>query len=107
MLCSDITYHHNAYGFSKKCTCHNAVHLTFGNISLLLSRTQIIDFSTYIRETLTTECCLADYDERAIYIPTRDFSMMFAMTYNELRLLYEILDHTLLMIEVEEALKCE
>jgi hypothetical protein len=105
MLCSDITYHQNDFGFAKKCTCHNAVHLNFGNVSLLLSHAQVSDFSLYIQETLATEDCLADHDERAIYIPTRDFSMMFAMSYNELKKLFEILDHTLLMIEVEEALK--
>jgi hypothetical protein len=45
-----------------------------------------------------------DRDVRDIFIPTRDLCILFALSYNELLLLLELTDETLLMIEVEEAL---
>ena len=105
MECSDKTYHKNDFGFAKKCTCLDAVHVNFGNLSLLLTRAQIREFSSYITETLIAEYYVSDHHERCIYIPTRDHSMMFVMSYTELEKLSEILEHTLLMMEVEDLLE--
>ena len=94
----------NKFGFSHKCECNDAVHINFGTVSVLLNRAQVSDFATYIAETLISECDAEDHDARNIYLPTRDFFIMFAMTYNELKWLSEILDQTLLMIEIDEVL---
>jgi hypothetical protein len=104
MDCADKTYHQNEFGFSRKCTCHGAVHVNFGNVSLLLSKPQVSDFTEYIVEALISEWGVDDPNERCIYLPTRDYALMFAMTYQELEYLYEILDQTLLMMEVDDTL---
>lgn len=80
------------------------MHVTFGTVSLLLSRFQLENLAAYIGEALVVESRLHDHDERCIYIPTRDSSLMFVMTYNELRQLSEILDQTQLMLQIDEAL---
>lgn len=104
MNCSDRIYHQNGYGLSVRCTCQDAVHLYFGNISLLLSKPQLNDFAKYVSETVVSERYLPDPDERCIFIPTRDYYMMFAMTYNELKGLSDILDQTMIVIQIDEAL---
>ncbi|MFZ6013096.1 MAG: hypothetical protein ACOYXT_22325 [Bacteroidota bacterium] len=104
MDCSDRIYHQNSFGQARKCTCHGAVHITFGTVSLLLSKTQLSGFATWIAEALMSECDVEDRDERCIYLPTRDYCLMFAMTYNELISLSEILDQTALMIQIEDSL---
>ncbi len=104
MDCTDKIYHKNEFGCSRKCICSGAVHINFGNVSVLLSRPQVSDFATYTAEALMSECDIEDRDERCIYLPTRDALLMFVMTYNELKGLSEILDQTLLMMEVDDAL---
>ena len=104
MECTNRIYHKNELGFSRKCTCSGAVHINFGNVSVLLNRPQVSDFATYTAEALVAECAIEDRDERCIYLPTRDDFLMFVMTYNELKGLSEILDQTLLMMEVDDAL---
>jgi hypothetical protein len=37
MSCPEKIYHQNEMGCTRRCTCHNAIHLNFGNVSLLLS----------------------------------------------------------------------
>lgn len=105
MDCSEKIYHQNAYGFSRRCACHNAVHLNFGNVSLLLSKQQLYDFAEYIADAIV-ECRLSDEhpDERDIYIPTRDLCILFSVSYNELKSLLELAQQTLIMIQVDEAL---
>jgi hypothetical protein len=102
--CSTRLYHSNEFGFSRECTCQQAVHVAFGTVSLLLSHFQLENLAAYITETLAVECRLNDHNERCIYIPTRDSSLMFVMTYNELRQLSEILDQTQIMLQIDEAL---
>lgn len=105
MECSEKIYHTNEFGCSRKCICHNAVHLIFGNVSLLLSKQQLSDFSQYISDAVYS-CRLddSDPDTRDIYIPTRDLCILFAMSYNELKSLLELTEHTLIMLQVDEAL---
>lgn len=105
MECSPIVYHQNNLGWVRKCTCHNAVHLNFGNVSLLLGRQQLHDFAEYLSEALI-ECSMEAElpDSREIYIPTRDLCIHFLLSYNELRDLLELAEQTLMMLQVEEAL---
>jgi hypothetical protein len=105
MECSDRIYHQNDLGCSRRCTCHNAVHLNFGNISLLLSKTQLEDFAKYMYEAVTS--CLLDGDEpdaRDIYIPTRDLCIHFVLSFNELKALLDLSEQTLLCLQIDEAL---
>ena len=102
---SERTYHQNEFGLTRKCTCHNAVHVVFGNVSLLLSKQQLSDFSAYISDAVVRcEAETEDPDMRDIYIPTRDLCILFAMSYNELKSLQELTHQTLLMIQIDEAL---
>lgn len=99
-------YYKSEFGFSRRCNCHaGAVHVHFGNIALLLTHQQISDFSRYIGDTVICESEVEDRDERSIHLPTRDHSISFALSYNELKLVVDILEHTLLMIEVDQALE--
>jgi hypothetical protein len=81
------------------------VHVNFGNISILLSKPQLIEFSEYLNDT---SGCFQDdgfsLDDRNIYIPTRDPSLMFMVSYRELSGLLELAEHTIIMLQVEEAL---
>jgi len=106
MECSERIYHQNAFGCSRRCVCHNAVHLNFGNISLLLSRTQLHDFAEYISDAVVG-CRLdtEDPDVRDIYIPTRDLCILFALSYNELKALLELAEQTLLSLQIDDALE--
>jgi hypothetical protein len=96
--------HQNAFGFSRKCTCANAVHVHFGNIALLLSHSQLRDFSVFVSETAMSETCCENTNDRNIYLPTRDMALMFALSYSELILLDEILSQTVLTIEIDNLL---
>jgi len=102
---SPILYHQNAYGQAQKCSCHQEVRLTFGNISLLISPGQAEGFSDHVHEALNAYRDLEDLDERCIYLATGNHAIMFALTYNELLQLGDILSHTLLMMQVEKALR--
>jgi hypothetical protein len=104
MDCSNKIYHQNQFGFARKCQCQQAVHLHFGNISLLLSHAHFADFKLYVTEVLMLQCNVIDPYERSIHLPTRDHCLMFSMSYNEIRDLSEILNHTMLMVEVEKIL---
>jgi hypothetical protein len=105
MQCSEQIYHQNEFGITRKCECHNAVHLKFGNISLLLSKQQLSDFAIYTADAALS--CMEDGfdpDDHSIYIPTRDPALMFIMSLRELKGLVDLTEQTLLMLQVEEAL---
>lgn len=104
MKCSSIVFHQNKLGKAEKCTFQNAVHLTFGNVTLLLTYEQVTEILTCVESILGNESEIEDRDERSLYIPTRDHALMFAMTYHEVADLHEILEQTLLMWEVDEIL---
>jgi hypothetical protein len=98
-------YHQNEFGWTLKCPCHNAVHLNFGNVSLLLSHQQLSDFSEYIYDAVIR--CKQDTDDpnmRDIHIPTRDLCILFTLSYNELNKLLELTEQTLLMLQIDDAL---
>ena len=97
-------FHQNAFGFARQCTCADAIHLHFGNIALLVSHSQLIDFSAFVSDTLKQESAVEDTDDRCIYLPTRDMALMFALTYKELLLLDEILNQSILMIQIDKLL---
>lgn len=105
MSCLEKIYHQNELGCTRRCTCHNAIHLNFGNVSLLLSKSQLSDFSQYISEAVTS-CRLDtnDPDTRDIYLPTRDLCILFAVSYNELKYLLDLSEQTLLMLQVDDVL---
>jgi len=105
MHCPERIYHQNEFGWTRKCTCHKAVHLNFGNVSLLLSHQQLGDFSEYIYDAVIRCSHGTEYpDVRDIFIPTRDLCIVFTVSYNELRKLLELTEQTLLMLQVDEAL---
>ena len=105
MSCLEKIYHQNELGCTRRCTCHNAIHLNFGNVSLLLSKSQLSDFSQYISEAVTS-CRLDtnDPDTRDIYLPTSDLCILFAVSYNELKYLLDLSEQTLLMLQVDDVL---
>ena len=41
---------------------------------------------------------------RDIHIPTRDLCILFVLSYNELKMLLELTEQTLLMLQIDEAL---
>ena len=104
MECTQKIYHENDFGFTRKCTCQDAVHVHFGNVAVLLNHAQLREFSSYIFETLRLHVDIRNRDERCIYIPTRDCTLMFTLRYSELKLLNDILENTVLMIDVEAVL---
>ncbi|WP_276370554.1 DUF6686 family protein [Chryseolinea sp. H1M3-3] len=106
MECSERIYHQNKLGCTRKCSCHNAVHLIFGNVSLLLSKQQLNDFTEYIADAVV-ECKLQgseNPDCRDIFIPTRDLCIFFNVTYSELEHLLDLAEQTVLMLQIDEAL---
>jgi len=103
MAGSQRLFHENVFGFARQCACSDGIHLHFGNIALLLNHSQLYDFSAYITGT-AREACTEDKNTRCIYIPTRDLSLMFALSYNELLQLEEILSQTLMLIEIDKLL---
>src|SRR6218665_3795260 len=62
-------------------------------------------FFRHVHEALNAYRDLEDLDERCIYLATGNHAIMFALTYNELLQLGDILSHTLLMMQVEKALR--
>ncbi len=104
MDCSSVVFHENKLGKAEKCTFQNAVHLAFGNVALLVSRSQVSELLSCTEVILKNESEIEDRDDRCLYVPTRDHALMFAMTYHEVQDLNEILEHTLLMWEVDEVL---
>jgi len=97
-------FHQNLFGFARQCTCAEAIQLHFGNIALLLSHPQLKDFSAFVTETIMHESAVEDRTARCIYLPTRDMALMFALSYTELLLLDEILNQTIMMIEIDKLL---
>jgi hypothetical protein len=97
-------FHQNAFGHAWQCRCGDAVHIQFGNVALLLSHSQLREFTSYIGDTVGEESSVGDRYSRNIYIPTRDLALMFVMTYTELRMLDEILNQTLIAIEIDKML---
>jgi hypothetical protein len=57
-----------------------------------------------VSETLLQESPIEGWDARCIYLPTRDMAFMFALTYKELLLLDEILNQSILMIQIDKLL---
>lgn len=104
MNSAERIYHHNEFGFTRKCTCHKAIHINFGTASLLLHHAQILNFVRELEDALETEAHMIDKDSRCIYFPTLDKGLMIVMSYNEILLLVDLLHQTLLMIEVEQSL---
>lgn len=105
MYCSQKLYHTNEFGTTSKCDCLDAVHVVFGTVSILLTRQQCRDFARYIAEAVeNTSFSVSDVNERCVYIPTRDDALLFALTFVELNQLDDLLHHTMLMMEVEDAL---
>lgn len=107
MHCSTHIYHRNEFGHTRKCDCHGAIHLVFGNISLLLTRRQFHEFTLYVADMIALESVTDDRDERRLYIPTRDQALMFLVSYNELLLLADVLEQTILMLQVEQVLSVD
>jgi len=97
-------FHQNAFGLARQCTCADAIHLHFGNVALLLNHPQLKDFSAFVTETLMHESAVEDRDARCIYLPTRDMALMFALSHTELLQLDEILNQTIMIIEIDKLL---
>jgi hypothetical protein len=104
MNCSSTVFHQNRFGKAERCTFQDAVHLTFGNVALLLSRHQVAELESYLETIIKSESDIENRDDRCLYIPTKDHTLMFVMSYHELIELNEIIEHTLLMWEVDELL---
>ena len=104
MECSSRIYHQNSFGYARRCSCLEAAHLNFGNVALLLTRSQLKEFAEYIADTIFIECSTEHPEDRCIYLPTRDYSLMFNLSFNELKALGEILDQTLLMMQIDDVL---
>ena len=100
----DELYQENEFGYARQCICSEAVHLHFGNVAPLLSYPEVFDFSAFISGTVVQEPGMEDRDARCIYLPTRDLSIMFAVSYRELLMLDEILSQTLMIIEIDKLL---
>lgn len=106
MDCPETIYHQNEFGWTRKCSRHNAVHLNFGNVPLLLSQEQLSDFSEYIYDVVIR--CKRETDDpdvRDFHILTRDLCILFVLSYNELRKLLELTEQTLLTSQIGRSVR--
>ena len=61
------------------------------------------DFSEYIyAAVIRCKQETDDPDMRDIHIPTRDLCILFVVSYNELKMLLELAEQTILMLQIDE-----
>ncbi|HEX8348674.1 MAG TPA: DUF6686 family protein [Hymenobacter sp.] len=98
-------FHHNDFGYCARCPRTQYLHLCFGNLALATTPNEF----DYFREQIGAiykerRLQPSDPDERCIAVrtPVQKLAMVFTLT--ELAQLWEILENTALLLEVEKIL---
>lgn len=99
------TFDRNEFAFTVRCACHTEVQLGFGNIALLLSVRDFLHLKKQIAHTQNQMRDVPCKCRKNIVVDTSVKNMAFMFTYHELTLLHEVMQNTVLMLEVEGILK--
>lgn len=98
-------FHHNAFAAVFRCKGQSKYQLNFGNVTLLVSAKQMRNMSRQISHTLAANQPCPCGGCRYLVIQDRQFAdLAFAFSYQELELLQEVLEQSLLMLEVDQLL---
>lgn len=98
-------FHHNDFGYAARCPRTMHLHVCFGNVALAATAPEFQEFRAIISETYRYYTLrTTDPDTRRIAVRTAAHKMALVFTMTELRQLWEILENTALLLEVNELL---
>lgn len=99
-------YHQNDFACAGRCHCHNELHLIFGNISLLISAYDFFMLRAQVRQTYQEVLGKVKSQlEKDILVNTSVQNMVFLFSFQDLLNLKEVMDHTAMILEVEDILQ--
>ena len=98
-------FHHNEFGYCARCPRTQHLHLCFGNLALAATSEDFFLFKDHIGAIYYEHHLLPiDPEERCIAVRTPVQKMAMVFTTIELAQLWEILENTALLLEVEKIL---
>ncbi|OUJ72682.1 DUF6686 family protein [Hymenobacter crusticola] len=98
-------FHHNDFGYCARCPRTQHLHLCFGNLALAATLDDFFLFKEHIGAIYYEQHLLPkDPEERCIAVRTPAQKMAMVFTAIELAQLWEILENTALLLEVEKIL---
>jgi len=98
-------FHHNDFGYCARCPRTRHLHLCFGNLALAATPEDFRLFKDHIGAVYQQQYALpTDPDERCVAVRTPVQKMAMVFTPTELAQLWEILENTALLLEVEKIL---
>jgi hypothetical protein len=98
-------FHHNDFGYAARCPRTMHLHVCFGNVALAATAAEFQEFRASICDVYSYyHLRPTDPDSRSIAVRTPAHKMALVFTMTELTQLWEILENTALLLEVEEIL---
>jgi hypothetical protein len=98
-------FHHNDFGYAARCPRTMHLHVCFGNVALAATAAEFQEFRASISAVYHHYLQYTpDPDIRNIAVRTPAHKMALVFTMAELTQLWEILENTALLLEVEEIL---
>jgi hypothetical protein len=98
-------FHHNDFGYAARCPRTLHLHVCFGNVAMAATAPEFQEFRALISDVYHYyDLHPTDPDMRGIAVRTPAHKMALVFTMEELTQLWEILENTALLLEVEELL---
>lgn len=98
-------FHHNDFGYAARCPRTMHLHVCFGNVALAATAPEFQEFRATISAVYRHHLQYAtDPDTRCIAVRTPAHKMALVFNLAELTQLWEILENTGLLLEVEDLL---
>lgn len=104
-MCNLKTLHHNELGYVAKCKKCNHIQLAFGTVAITQEEGELYQFKKFISKHLATNNSENETicpNQKNIYLQTPVSNILFVFSKNELKLLNELLEQSILMLEVEK-----
>lgn len=103
-MCNYKVYHQSEYGYLVRCRCCGHFQLAFGTIAVSLTADQFSEMTVTVNEYHLAYGNDAFRDQKTIRIPAASKAVSIALTVNELDILHNILDESLILLQTDELL---
>jgi len=107
------TIYHNNYGIAfqwKRCAAKDfqKIQLIFKNIGLFLTKNELLIFSKNIKDAFNNPAlyyCKKDTSSKSLLLQTPNTQTTFAMSYDELKHIDDLVENTIFHIGLNDFLK--
>ncbi len=98
--CTYLTLYNSKDGYVVKCVYCNKIQLAFGNSILTLSQDEFQSLRCQTTDKIRENKFIGFPEQKNITFHTKSKSVMMVFSFKDLELLYEMIEHANLMLEV-------